>query len=150
MAERDTVLFVDNSGKLPAGFSERGASQSAPMAEDTAAHVGSRDGASQTTPGGREEVQPASAINEETGEINWDCPCLKSALAPPCGEFFKEAFSCFAASKSEPKGADCLDKFSAMQDCFRAHPEVYMRSSDGDDAARDDEAHQGDGSSGER
>lgn len=74
--------------------------------------------------------EPQSAINPDTGEINWDCPCLKSALEPPCGEFFKAAFSCFVASNSDPKGADCLDKFSAMQDCFRAHPEIY---SPGDD-----------------
>lgn len=73
------------------------------------------------------------AINEETGEINWDCPCLASALAPPCGEFFKAAFSCFVASQSEPKGSDCLEKFSAMQECFRAHPDVYMKEGQEDE-----------------
>lgn len=72
--------------------------------------------------------KPQSAINEETGEINWDCPCLQGALEPPCGEFFRAAFSCFVASKAEPKGSDCLELFSAMQDCFRAHPEIYMKS----------------------
>ncbi len=71
-----------------------------------------------------------SAINEETGEINWDCPCLKSALAPPCGEFFKEAFSCFVSSKADPKGSDCLDKFAAMQECFRVHPDIYLAEDD--------------------
>lgn len=71
--------------------------------------------------------QPQSAINEETGEINWDCPCLQSALAPPCGEFFRDAFSCFVASQTEPKGSECLEKFAAMQDCFRANPEIYLK-----------------------
>jgi hypothetical protein len=79
-----------------------------------------------------ESNEPQSAINPDTGEINWDCPCLKSALEPPCGEFFKAAFSCFVASNADPKGADCLEKFSAMQDCFRAHPEVYSPSDDND------------------
>jgi len=74
--------------------------------------------------------EPTSAFDEGTGEINWDCPCLKSALAPPCGDFFREAFSCFVSSKAEPKGSDCLEKFSMMQDCFRAHPEIYMKDDD--------------------
>lgn len=72
-----------------------------------------------------------TAINEETGEINWDCPCLKPALAPPCGEYFREAFSCFVASKVEPKGSDCLEKFAAMQECFQAHPEIYLKDLEG-------------------
>jgi len=83
--------------------------------------------------------QPEGAINEETGEINWDCPCLKSALEPPCGNFFKEAFSCFVSSKAEPKGSDCLEKFSAMQDCFRAHPEIYAANNNEDDAGSKDD-----------
>lgn len=74
----------------------------------------------------RNDASKESAINEETGEINWDCPCLKTALAPPCGDFFKEAFSCFVASKTEPKGKDCLEKFTVMQECFRANPHIYM------------------------
>lgn len=69
--------------------------------------------------------EPASAVNPETGEINWDCPCLKSALEPPCGHTFKAAFSCFVASKTEPKGIDCHELFKAMQECFQAHPEKY-------------------------
>jgi intermembrane space import and assembly protein 40 len=43
----------------------------------------------------------------------------------PCGEEFRAAFSCFVYSKDEPKGVDCIDKFKGMQDCFRAHPDVY-------------------------
>ena len=43
----------------------------------------------------------------------------------PCGEQFKEAFSCFVFSTEEPKGLDCVEKFKHMQDCFRAHPAVY-------------------------
>ena len=68
---------------------------------------------------------PDSPFDPETGVINWDCPCLKGALDPPCGEFFKAAFSCFVSSKSEPRGEDCIDKFIALQECFRKYPEIY-------------------------
>ena len=103
--EQDTIIFLDKEGKFE--------------------HIESVH----SDKGNDDKVE--TAINEETGEINWDCPCLQSALAPPCGEFFREAFSCFVASKTEPKGSDCLEKFSAMQDCFRAHPEIYIK--DGED-----------------
>ncbi|KAJ3724592.1 hypothetical protein C8R42DRAFT_662245 [Lentinula raphanica] len=43
----------------------------------------------------------------------------------PCGPEFREAFSCFIYSEEEPKGINCVEKFQAMQNCFRAHPEVY-------------------------
>ena len=28
-------------------------------------------------------------------------------------------------SEAEPKGSDCYEKFSTMQDCMKGHPEVY-------------------------
>jgi len=43
----------------------------------------------------------------------------------PCGQQFREAFSCFVYSEADPKGIDCVEKFKAMQDCFREHPDVY-------------------------
>ncbi|KAI8994089.1 hypothetical protein BD414DRAFT_481395 [Trametes punicea] len=52
----------------------------------------------------------------------------------PCGMQFREAFSCFVFSEADPKGIDCVEKFKAMQECFRQHPEVY-----GDEIMRDDE-----------
>ncbi|KAI2602177.1 hypothetical protein GGR54DRAFT_645299 [Hypoxylon sp. NC1633] len=72
-----------------------------------------------------EEAGQQGAFNPETGEINWDCPCLGGMAHGPCGEEFKAAFSCFVYSNEEPKGMDCIDKFQHMQDCFRQHPEVY-------------------------
>ena len=33
----------------------------------------------------------------------------------PCGKEFKESFSCFHYSESEPKGSECIDQFVAMQ-----------------------------------
>ncbi|ANB15227.1 Mia40p [Sugiyamaella lignohabitans] len=65
------------------------------------------------------------AFNPETGEINWDCPCLGGMANGPCGEEFKAAFSCFVYSEADPKGIDCVEKFQGMQDCFRRYPEVY-------------------------
>lgn len=58
-----------------------------------------------------EEAGQQGAFNPETGEINWDCPCLGGMAHGPCGEEFKAAFSCFVYSKEEPKGVECIDKF---------------------------------------
>jgi intermembrane space import and assembly protein 40 len=58
-----------------------------------------------------EEAGSQGAFNEETGEINWDCPCLNGMAHGPCGENFRAAFSCFVFSKEEPKGVDCIEKF---------------------------------------
>lgn len=72
-----------------------------------------------------EENHQAAAFNPETGEINWDCPCLGGMAHGPCGEEFKAAFSCFVYSETEPKGIDCITKFEAMRTCFKQHPEHY-------------------------
>ncbi|TCD71644.1 Oxidoreductase [Steccherinum ochraceum] len=74
------------------------------------------------------------AYDPVTGEINWDCPCLGGMAHGPCGLQFREAFSCFVYSEQEPKGIECVEKFKAMQDCFREHPDVY-----GDDIMDDDD-----------
>ncbi|KAK4156127.1 mitochondrial intermembrane space import and assembly protein 40 [Chaetomidium leptoderma] len=72
-----------------------------------------------------QEAAQQGAFNPETGEINWDCPCLGGMADGPCGEEFKAAFSCFVHSTEETKGIDCVDKFQHMQDCFRKYPEIY-------------------------
>lgn len=76
----------------------------------------------------------AAAFNPETGEINWDCPCLGGMADGPCGEEFKAAFSCFVYSESEPKGIDCIKKFEDMRGCFRRYPEHYKEELYEDDA----------------
>jgi intermembrane space import and assembly protein 40 len=58
-----------------------------------------------------EEADSQGAFNPETGEINWDCPCLGGMAHGPCGEEFRAAFSCFVYSNEEPKGVECIDKF---------------------------------------
>ena len=72
-----------------------------------------------------EGAASGGAFNPVTGEINWDCPCLGGMAHGPCGPEFREAFSCFVFSEAEPKGINCVDKFQNMQNCFRAHPDVY-------------------------
>lgn len=57
------------------------------------------------------EASQEGAFNEETGEINWDCPCLGGMAHGLCGENFRAAFRCFVFSKEEPKGMDCIDQF---------------------------------------
>lgn len=93
----------------------------------------------QTTSGGpgalEEEAEQQGAFNEETGEINWDCPCLGGMAHGPCGEQFRAAFSCFVYSKEEPKGVDCIEHFKTMQDCFREHPEIYGAELDDEEVA---------------
>lgn len=37
----------------------------------------------------------------------------------PCGEQFREAFSCFVFSKEEPKGMDCIEKFKYVGSLLR-------------------------------
>ncbi|KAF1836454.1 hypothetical protein BDW02DRAFT_567043 [Decorospora gaudefroyi] len=85
-----------------------------------------------------EEADQQGAFNPETGEINWDCPCLGGMADGPCGPQFKAAFSCFVYSTEEPKGMDCIDKFKDMQNCFREYPEVYGSELDSDADDEDD------------
>ncbi|EXJ54827.1 hypothetical protein A1O7_10168 [Cladophialophora yegresii CBS 114405] len=80
-----------------------------------------------------EEAAGEGAFNPETGEINWDCPCLGGMAHGPCGPEFREAFSCFVYSTEEPKGMDCIDKFQNMQQCFQKYPEVYKGELEDDD-----------------
>ncbi|CCF59835.1 hypothetical protein KAFR_0I00540 [Kazachstania africana CBS 2517] len=72
-----------------------------------------------------EEASKEDAYNPDTGEINWDCPCLGGMSHGPCGEEFKIAFSCFVYSEKDPKGIDCIERFQNMQNCFKKYPEYY-------------------------
>ena len=83
------------------------------------------------------------AENEDTppglilpnGEINWNCPCLGGMAVGPCGVEFRDAFSCFHYSTEEPKGKDCLEKFSTMQECMKEYPELFEeKKKDGGEA----------------
>lgn len=84
-------------------------------AEKTPVEAGKPEAQTVAVEGGpaalEEEADQQGAFNPETGEINWDCPCLGGMAHGPCGEEFKTAFSCFVYSNEEPKGMDCIEKF---------------------------------------
>ena len=73
---------------------------------------------------------PPPGLILPNGDINWNCPCLGGMAVGPCGLEFREAFSCFHYSEAEPKGADCIDKFAAMQDCMKEYPDLYPDNND--------------------
>ena len=79
--------------------------------ESANAHANADSNAPQDPAALEAEADQQGAFNPETGEINWDCPCLGGMAHGPCGEEFKGAFSCFVYSKEEPKGMDCIDRF---------------------------------------
>ncbi|OBT90534.1 hypothetical protein VE02_01059 [Pseudogymnoascus sp. 03VT05] len=106
-ASKSDASEESEGSAAPATESEEGAAQGGSI-EDLEAEAGQE-----------------GAFNPETGEINWDCPCLGGMAHGPCGEEFREAFSCFVHSTEEPKGMECIEKFKGMQDCFRAHPDMY-------------------------
>lgn len=108
-------------------------------ASRTSGHV-SVTGATTTAPSElEEEADKQGAFNPETGEINWDCPCLGGMAHGPCGEEFRNAFSCFVYSTADPKGVDCIDKFKGMQDCFRKYPEHYGAELELEEEGEEDE-----------
>ncbi|KDQ53552.1 hypothetical protein JAAARDRAFT_209908 [Jaapia argillacea MUCL 33604] len=113
------------------------AETSDPSADGESTSEGEVPDASSESPEDPEGGQ-GGAFNPVTGEINWDCPCLGGMAHGPCGPQFREAFSCFVFSEQEPKGIDCVEKFKAMQDCFREHPDVY-----GEDIMNDDDDEDG-------
>jgi hypothetical protein len=45
---------------------------------------------------------PRGAVGD-SGEIDWDCPCIRSMTEGPCGQMFKNAFECFVRSETTPK-----------------------------------------------
>lgn len=104
----------------------------------TAGDIGEADAAPSSVEELEEEADQQGAFNPETGEINWDCPCLGGMAHGPCGEEFKAAFSCFVYSTEEPKGMDCIEKFKGMQNCFRQHPDIYGAELDDDDMTADE------------
>ncbi|CAG4930286.1 unnamed protein product [Parnassius apollo] len=80
------------------------------------------------------EPAPAPGLINADGSINWGCPCLGGMATGPCGTQFRDAFSCFHYSETEPKGSDCYEKFSVMQECMAQYPELYGKDEDDDEA----------------
>ncbi|XP_077297308.1 mitochondrial intermembrane space import and assembly protein 40-B-like isoform X1 [Arctopsyche grandis] len=79
------------------------------------------------------EPEPSPGLILSNGDINWNCPCLGGMATGPCGVQFREAFSCFHYSEAEPKGSDCYEAFSTMQECMTKYPTLYNRENNDDD-----------------
>ncbi|XP_046971554.1 mitochondrial intermembrane space import and assembly protein 40 [Vanessa cardui] len=79
--------------------------------------------------------EPAPGLILPDGSINWGCPCLGGMATGPCGTQFRDAFSCFHYSEADPKGSDCYEKFSIMQECMGQYPELYGKDEDEDELA---------------
>ena len=107
--------------------------EATPAAEEATEKEATPAAEENSTEAGAVDPSAGPAYNPETGEINWDCPCLGGMAHGPCGEEFKTAFSCFIYSEAEPKGVDCVEKFQGMQECFKKHPEVYAEQLKDDD-----------------
>ncbi|KAH9641534.1 hypothetical protein HF086_011426 [Spodoptera exigua] len=99
------------------------------------------------------EPEPTPGLILADGSINWGCPCLGGMATGPCGSQFREAFSCFhyshcwnahakleCYSDADPKGSDCYEKFSVMQECMSHYPELYGKDDDDELAAAMDSA----------
>ncbi|CAG9789036.1 unnamed protein product [Diatraea saccharalis] len=81
------------------------------------------------------EPEPAPGLIAPDGSINWGCPCLGGMATGPCGVQFRDAFSCFHYSEADPKGSDCYEKFSVMQECMSHYPDLYGKDDDSDELA---------------
>eukprot|EP00049_Salpingoeca_infusionum_P000028 m.36565 g.36565 ORF g.36565 m.36565 type:complete len:144 (-) comp10025_c0_seq1:251-682(-) len=112
--DKDVVLFVTKEEEQELGFDEE--VEQAPLAADLGEAVG------------------------PNGDINWDCPCLGGMTEGPCGELFKEAFSCFVYSQAEDKGSDCVEQFQAMHECLRENMDFYDTSAGDDEEVEPDVA----------
>ncbi len=125
-ATTQALLSTQSSETLPDSDPPSDTSESQAAAADRVEDENA-EGAAPSEEGGDEGSSESSggAFDPVTGKINWDCPCLGGMAHGPCGMQFREAFSCFVFSEQEPKGIDCVDKFKAMQYCFRENPDVY-------------------------
>lgn len=94
---------------------------------------------------------PAAGLILPNGDINWNCPCLGGMASGPCGQQFKDAFSCFHYSKEEVKGSECIEHFRSMQECMQKYPELYPQEDDNEStpsgASGFDESHDTDSAS---
>lgn len=101
-----------------------------PPADNSAVAVAASPEEAEKTPEQlEEEAGQQGAFNPETGEINFDCPCLGGMAHGPCGEEFKAAFSCFVYSDQEPKGIECVDKFQYVILFHAQHGTIWLGKS---------------------
>ncbi|CAK8689338.1 mitochondrial intermembrane space import and assembly protein 40-like [Clavelina lepadiformis] len=68
------------------------------------------------------------------GEINWDCPCLGNLPNGPCGQNFRDAFSCWVENRNDEAtfAEKCWDNFTKWEGCISEHRDIYRPSGDDD------------------
>ena len=64
------------------------------------------------------------------GTPNFRCPCLGNLPHGPCGELFKDSFSCWAKYKDEPEDSEhfylnCTPKFKLWGQCTDRYEKLY-------------------------
>ncbi|XP_002125847.2 mitochondrial intermembrane space import and assembly protein 40-B-like [Ciona intestinalis] len=75
------------------------------------------------------------------GEINWDCPCLGNLPNGPCGDNFREAFSCWVEHKDneESFAEKCFENFTKWEECISEHKDIYRPTEEKNEASNKDE-----------
>lgn len=106
--------------------------------KDQVIHV-TKEEESERKPEENDENDQMSAVGPD-GEIDWDCPCLAGMTTGPCGETFKDAFSCFVHSEEEQKGADCVQYFQALHDCLEENSSYYAKDDEEDGSESNQES----------
>ncbi|ORY66742.1 hypothetical protein LY90DRAFT_222717, partial [Neocallimastix californiae] len=67
------------------------------------------------------------SFNSETGEINWNCPCLGDITKGLCAKEYKAAFSCYIYSQAYPKGMYCIEKIQRNTRLVQKIPKCLKR-----------------------
>lgn len=60
----------------------------------------------------------APVAADDGGLIDIESDSLRLAKSGPCGPLTVASIGCFNASKTRPRGGDCVDAFKAMQKCM--------------------------------
>eukprot|EP01135_Chromosphaera_perkinsii_P011273 Nk52_evm54s2367 gene=Nk52_evmTU54s2367 len=137
---KDTILFITNDDQEDLRNTPLAKTMDADEGDNSSneTSTGNNDkGLSDPFAGDDDDEEMSGAVGPD-GEIDWDCPCLKGMVDGPCGMDFREAFSCFVHSESEPKGVDCIESFKTMQECMGRNSDYYGRRDEDEDEEEDE------------
>ena len=65
-----------------------------------------------------EAAQAAPVAADDGGLIDIESDSLRLVKSGPCGQLTVASIGCLNASKTRPRGVDCVDSFKAMQKCL--------------------------------
>jgi hypothetical protein len=75
-----------------------------------------RRAAKEGLPSGAAQEAPVAA--DDDGLIDIESDSLRVVKSGPCGQLTVASIGCLNASKTRPRGVDCVDSFKAMQKCL--------------------------------